>query len=445
MTPTAQSSPPSAAARPVAGVEGVASAGVRYGLALLFVVSCLNYLDRYILSILLEPIRLEFGLNDTQMGLLSGLAFALFYATLGLPLARLADRGNRRRLLAGALALWSAMTALGAAATGFWTLLLTRIGVGVGEAGAAPASHSLIADYYPPDRRGGALGVFTAGGTVGYLLAFIVGGVVAEAFGWRWALAAVGLPGVIVALLVWFTLPEPRDRRQGASTAAPASAGADLRRLWSDRAYRQLVYGATLWMFVGYGAVQWVSAYFMRVHDLSVGEVGLIYGLAGAAASLVGAIAGGVLADRFARRSPAALALVPAFACFLAYPLQLPVFLLSDVPVMMGAAFVAGVALSAALPAMYAAFHAILEDRLRAFGIAVLLFVGNLVGMGLGPLVLGVVSDALAPRFGDDALKFALIAIYAALVWAGVHFLIAARCMARPRAGQAQPAEEAHS
>lgn len=405
----------------------VSPSAARFGLFILFLVACLNYLDRYIISILMEPIRLEFALTDTQIAFLSGFVFAVFYATLGLPLARYADRGNRRKLLSIALGLWSTMTALGAAATGFWTLLLARIGVGVGEAGAAPASHSLIADYFPPERRGSALGILSAGGTVGFLLAFILGGLVAQAYGWRWALLVAGIPGILVAIVVWIAQPEPRDLQPLPKASVSGSALADFHLLWKDPAYRHLIYASTLWMFVGYGAVQWVSAFFMRVHGLTVGEVGIYYGTVGAAATLVGALGGGILADRLAKKSLVLLATFPAVACIAAYPLQLPVFMLSHVPTILACSFIAGLVLSAAVPAMYAVFHAILPDRLRGFGIAFLLFIGNFVGLGFGPLILGMISDALTPHYGNDGLRFALIGVYAVLIWAGLHYLLAAR------------------
>ena len=277
------------------------SAGYRrYVLALLLIVYIFNFVDRQILAVLLQAIKLEFNFTDTQLGLLGGLAFAIFYSIVGIPIAWMADRFNRRNIIAVALCLWSAMTALCGLTTGFVSLFLTRIGVGVGEAGGLPPSYSLISDYYPPERRGTAMAVMGMGIPLGVLTGFLVGGWVNEFFGWRAAFMVVGIPGVILALLLWFTLREPPrglfDNQQG--QGQPPTVLSTFQFLWKRPACHHLCLAAALYGLSGWGAGIWQPSFFMRTHGLSSGEVGtwlaFVFGLSGA----TGAYLGGAIGDR---------------------------------------------------------------------------------------------------------------------------------------------------
>ena len=255
----------------------------KYALGVLFVGYVINFIDRSILSLLLEPIKLELALSDTQLGLLGGLAFALFYTCLGIPIAALADRRSRVKILAISMVIWSAMTALCGLAGSFITLLLARIGVGIGEAGASPPSHSLISDYFPIEERATALSIYALGIPFGTMIGNFVGGWGADELGWRTTFFLVGAPGIFVAIIIWFTLREPP---RGMSDLGGAENNADkieapqvkevLALLWSKRSFRHLSFAAGLHAFVSYGAGTWNAPFFIRIHEMSATEVGSV-------------------------------------------------------------------------------------------------------------------------------------------------------------------------
>src|SRR5690606_16252381 len=254
---------------------------VDYVVGLLFLVYLLNYLDRQIVNILAEPIKRELGLADWQLGLMTGLAFAVFYTFLGIPLARYADRPrtNRGRLIAVCLAVWSAMTALCGLAGNFMQLLAARIGVGVGEAGCSPAAHSLISELVPKERRATAMGVYSLGIPLGKLVGMVVGGVVAQTLGWRMAFIAVGAPGIALAALAWFTLPSP-VRTQAGAAPGQASLRDAFNELAKIRTFWWISLGGAFMAFVSYGQTAFMGSFFIRVHGLSVGEAGVLLGIA---------------------------------------------------------------------------------------------------------------------------------------------------------------------
>ena len=244
-----------------------------YALGILVVVYTFNFIDRQILSILLEPVKTELGLSDTQMGLLTGFAFAMFYATLGIPIARFADRTNRRNLIAAALAIWSGFTALSGLAQNFWHMLAARIGVGVGEAGCSPPAHSMIADYYPAEQRATALGIYSLGIPFGIMFGLFAGGWINEFFGWRAAFFVVGVPGLLLALLVRYSLAEPpRGMAEGRTDSGEQpSIGETLRYLWQKKSFRHMSFAAALTAFVGYGFVTWAPAFLIRSFGMGTG------------------------------------------------------------------------------------------------------------------------------------------------------------------------------
>ena len=390
-------------------------------LVVLSLVATSNFVDRNVLGILLEPIKAEFGVSDTLLGLLSGLCFALFYATLGIPIARLADRGNRVRIVTVSLIVWSLMCAAGGAAQNFWQLALTRVGVGAGEAGAVPPSQSLIADYFPPEQRTRALAVFTLGSTAGYLLGFSGGGWIAQTYGWRLAFVAVGLPGLALALLTVLVLREPR-RHLGFAGASGVTRAAEplsetLAKLLRKRAFLYVLGSLILYNFLAYGALIFTTSFIVRVHGLSLAQAGAIFGTVAAAAAVVGSLVGGTVADAAIKRDPRWLTRLCAAGLFLAWPLHLLAFSTPNVTIMFVSLFIAVVLLSGVVPSQYAALHMVCGSARRATSIAIALLLINLVGLGLGPIVTGALSDHFAASLGPaEGLRRALLIVLTVFV-----------------------------
>lgn len=305
----------------------------RYALGLLTVVYTVNYMDRQILSILLQPIKEDLALSDTQLGFLFT-TFGIFYATFGLPIAMLADRTNRRNLIAVSLTVFSAMTAVCAFVVNFWQLALARIMVGIGEAGSSPPSHAIIADMYKPAERATALAIFATGVNIGLLVGLIVGGLLAEAVGWRYTFLIVGLPGVLLALIVVATMREPpRGYADGIGETAPVHAPpvlAVLRYLLSQPSFRHIAVGATLVSFVGYGAVAWLPPFMARSHGMSIGDIGVTLGLIVGIAGGIGTFGGGWLADKLSLRDVRWNMWVIAIAGLAGLPFSIATFLSSE-------------------------------------------------------------------------------------------------------------------
>ena len=404
---------------------------LRYALGLLCTVYVVNFVDRQILAILLPSIKADLSLTDTQLGLLSGTAFGLFYATLGVPIARLADRVSRKWVITVCLALWSGMTALCGSAVGFASLLAFRVGVGVGEAGGSPPAHSLISDYFPPERRATALAVFSLGVPFGILVGFLAGGWLNEGLGWRNAFIVVGMPGLLIAALVATTLREPpRGHSEGLhSDGAAPSALEVIRFLWSSPTFRHLSFASGLYAFVGYSVINWVPSFLMRSHHMTSGEVGswlaLIIGIGGG----IGNYLGGVFADRWGRKDERGRALVPAIAMAVAAPFSLVIFATSSATIALIFLVVpTGLGLMYQAPA-FAITQSLATPKMRATAAAVLLFVINIIGLALGPLVTGAISDALEPRYGADSLGWALMIVSSLFIWSSLHFYLSARTL----------------
>jgi predicted MFS family arabinose efflux permease len=403
-----------------------------YALGVLVVVYTFNFIDRQILSILLEPIKIDLGLSDSQLGLLTGFAFAAFYATLGIPIARLADRSNRRSLIAVSLVIWSGMTALSGLAANFWHLLVARIGVGVGEAGCSPSAHSMIADYYPLEKRATALGIYSLGIPFGILFGFLAGGWINEFFGWRIAFFVVGVPGLLLALIVRLTVVEPqRGMAEGrrVSTEQPTIVET-LRFLWSKRSFRHMAFGGGLTAFVGYGFISWMPSFLIRSHGMTTGEIGTWLGLILGIPGGIGIALGGYLADRFGGRDTRWYLWIVAVALLAGSPFAVAVFVaatptlalvLLAVPVMLGNFYQA---------TTFSQTQSLVSVRMRSVAAAVLLFILNIIGLGAGPYTVGVVSDLLAPEFGHESLRYALLFSSMVNVWAAFHYFVAGKCLA---------------
>jgi predicted MFS family arabinose efflux permease len=403
-----------------------------YVLFILFLTYILNFLDRQLMTILLEPIKQEFGVSDTAMGFLTGFAFALFYATLGIPVARLADSWSRRNVIAISITLWSGMTALCGAAASFWQLALLRIGVGVGEAGGTPPSHSLIADYFPPEQRSTALSIHATGTQFGVLIGMLGGAFIAEAYGWRMAFIIFGIPGLIVGALIALTVREP------VRTEAPAHGPMwdDIKGVWQLPGFFLISCAGALTGLAGYGLGAWSPSFLIRTHGLSLMEAGLMLGVTGAIGGIVGAIVGGILCDRLSQRdlrwqlwfpSLGAFASAPFMFAFVLWP-EAQAWSVGGITIPVAMVFMLGGGIIAAfwIGPTYAAIQNLAPEHQRTQASALFLFMFNLVGLGLGPLVIGILSDAFAPGFGTHSLRYAMAAGLTAVVLGGVLFWRAA-------------------
>jgi predicted MFS family arabinose efflux permease len=380
----------------------------------------------------------DLGLTDTQLGLVSGLAFALLYATAGLPLARIADRGPRVRLLAACIAAWSLMTALTGQVRTFAELFLVRMGVGVGEAGCVPASHSLIADLFPPDRRALALGIFQAGGLLGLTLGLALAGWLADTQGWRTALLLIGLAGLPLALLIALALPEPA---RGGTEAPPAaeSARTAVQALLARPVFLQVLLGISVGAFAAYGKAQWYPAFYVRSHGLSLTEIGLYGSLASGLGGILGILAGGTAMIPLRPRDARWELWLPMAGYLVAIPFALLTLSAADHRVAFLAQFLAVFSAATGGGASLAALQGQAEPHRRATAAALMLILSSLIGLGLGPVAVGLLSDLLAPRFGPDSLRVAMLAATGIYAWAALHFALAARAMGRKTATRLIP------
>ena len=388
-----------------------------------------SYVDRSIITILAEPIKKDLGLSDGQLGLLGGLSFALFYTLLGIPIARLAERYNRSLIISISLIVWSGMTTLCGITTGYAQLLLCRIGVGVGEAGGGPASHSLITDIFPAERRASALSIYALGFPLGSLIGAVAGGAMAQVWGWRTAFLIVGPPGILLALIVMFTIREPA---RGQSDVVKVSdevppLGAVLRLLFSQPAFVQLVAGATLLVLSGYGVALFMAPFFLRQYGFSIREVGLISGMVNGVAAGAGMLLGGFISDLAGRRDPRFYAWLPALCVAVAGPSFALAFLQTAwLPAMLLLMFGMMLIYTYFAPT-FAVMHNMVEPRMRATAASILFLIINLVGVGLGPPIVGAVSDWFTLRLGSAAegMRYALVGCGLICLWSAVHFALA--------------------
>ncbi|MDC0589876.1 MFS transporter [Porticoccaceae bacterium] len=404
----------------------------RYVLVLLTLVYALNFIDRQILVILQESIKVDMDLSDSQLGLLTGFAFAIFYVSVGIPIARWADLGNRRNIVSLAVAVWSGMTALSGFTQNFWQLLMARIGVGVGEAGGSPPSHSMISDYYPVEQRGSALSFYSTGVYLGILLGFLIGGWINSEFGWRTAFFVVGVPGFLVALLVRFTIREPvRGGLEGRALETPATFGETLRTLKGFGSFKLFAIAAGLNAFSSYGIGNFTPSFLIRSHGFSSLEVGtslaLITGIGGA----LGTYMGGVLADRFGANDKRWYLWVSGVPAACSVPLMFTAVFIGDPRLALGFLFFATMLGAFYLGPTIAISHTLVSPSMRAMASAILFFILNLIGLGLGPLVVGMLSDLLASTYGSESLRYALgIVSFVNLISAAFFFLAARKLLA---------------
>ena len=381
-------------------------------LAMLFVVGTINFVDRQLLAMLIEPIRADIALSDTQFGLLTGLAFALFYAGMGVPVAILADRWNRIRLIGIACILWSGFTAACGLVSNFWQLALMRFGVGAGEAGGTPPSVSVLADYYPPDRRPVAMALFTCNGPFGVFVGAAFGAWATAAIGWRNAFLVIGAIGILVGpLLIWLVHEPARGQMDESANDDPVPFARAL-GLFRERRSLMLVLPATAFAaFVSYGMLNWIPAYLMRVQAMPLAAMGTWFAPVAGITFAAGTLGGGWLVARLSQRSPRAYGRVPAIATAILIPSLIAALTVDGWPAALALMIVPLTACTFYIAPSLALVQNLTPPRARATATAILMLMFNIVGLGFGPLFVGFVSDMLKPGHGIESLRWGLLAL----------------------------------
>ena len=398
----------------------------KYVIGILLIVYTFNFIDRQIIAILSPAIKADLGINDTQLGLLKGFAFAMFYAVFSIPIARLADKENRVTIVSVSLAFWSSMTALCGAAGNFWHLLAARVGVGIGEAGCTPPAHSLVSDYFYKEERATALGIYSLGIPLGSLFGILFGGWLAGTLGWRWAFVIVGLPGVLLAIIVKLTLKEPvrgaaepQNHLDGVGLddeAAHPSVMESFRITWKIKSFRILIYGSSLVSFAVFGLNLWVVDFLFRTHELTYAQLTVPLAFCVGIGGAIGTVAGGAICDLWARKNESNYFLFIG----LAHAISVPIFIFSmwtsSVNMCFIALFFAFMLHSCIAGPCYALVQNLSPLKMRAFSAAFYMFIISAIGLGLGPVYIGGVSDILAATMGEaKGLQLALVSL--ALFW----------------------------
>jgi predicted MFS family arabinose efflux permease len=400
-----------------------------YVLFILVIVYTFNFIDRQIVGILAVPIKEDLGLTDTELGLMGGLAFALLYTTLAIPIAMLADRKSRTWIMTGALVVWSGMTAACGLAQNFWQLFLARLGVGIGEAGGVAPAYSLISDFYPPNQRARALSVYSFGIPIGSALGIVFGGIIATLIDWRYAFFFVGIAGILLAPVFRATVREPvrgRFDEVSGSVRAPG-LGEIFRTLLHKPSFWGLSIGAAFSSMMGYGLFFWLPSFFVRTYQVSLLHASLVYGAILLVGGIAGTWAGGSLADRFGQARKSAYAVIPAIAFIATVPFYLvgvlaPTLTISiivmSVPTALGLAWLG--------PVISAVQH-LVPPNMRATASAIFLFINNLIGIGVGTWAIGFISDTLQAEYGDESLRYAILAGTVFYLISATIFLLTAR------------------
>lgn len=416
---------------PPSGVEriGFRDPYTCYVMGILFLVYVMGYIDRQLVSVLLESIKEDLGASDSQMGFLAGLAFAISYSIFGIPIARMADTGVRRSIIAVGLAVWSAATAMTGAGRSFFAVLIARIGVGAGESAAGPPGHSLLSDYFPLDQRGRALAIYSAGGSVGMVIGLWGGGYLGDLYGWRMAFVIAGLPGLVLAIVVRLTVREPqRGRFESKAVVREEPLRTVLSTLWKTPSFRWVTLAATLHVFAGFGASTWNPAFLQRVHGMSQADAGFWLGPVSGIGSFSAGLFWGYAVDMWGKRdlrwymwmpTVATLIAMPFSYAFVLWPNDNAVWFL-PISAFFGNCY-AG--------ATFAMVQGLAKPHMRAMAAAGVLFVMNLGGLGLGPTVIGLMNDWLEPRYGVEAIRVSLLIIGLPHILAAVFGVWAARTL----------------
>jgi MFS family permease len=414
----------------------------RYLLTILTVILAFNYVDRFALGLLLQDIKVSLALSDTQLGFLTGIAFAAFYATMGIPLSRWADRGNRILIIALTTGLWSIAVAMCSVAGSFLQLLLIRVFVAVGEAGAYPPALSLISDYFPRAQRPRAISRYMLGTPLAMLVGNFAAGWLNQIVGWRTTFIVIGAPGLVLAALSALTLRDPRaDQAPAIKRSQPTPTLAEslpqptfpqvLRTLWGNAAFRNLWLCFSVWGFFVYGITQWQPAFFVRSHAFETGVLGTwlaaVYGVGG----LLGTWVGGELTSRFAAGNERLQLIAIAIVYAALAVLTAAAYLVPTPNLAFGLLAAGAVAGAAANGPLFAATQTLVPPDMRATAIALIYFFCNLIGMGLGPLAVGALSEALKPVVGNESLRYALLVFCPGYLWCTWHLWQASRTIAR--------------
>jgi MFS family permease len=419
-----------AGATPASSLAAKIPAASWYALLVLTFINIFGFMDRIALSILMEAIKLDLHLSDQQLGLLSGIAFALFYAILGIPLAWVADRYSRVKLIAACLALWSAMTAASGLAKNYPQLFLARMGVGIGEAGCVPPAHSLIGDYFPREKRALGISLFNAGAAVGVAGGMFFIGMLGESLGWRVSMQIVGLMGLPLALLTIVSLREPpRPKTEAAKESAFQSISALLKR----RAFVNLAIAFALGQVCTDGTSQWIPTYLIRSFGMGMAEIGAWIGAITAAFGVLGVISGGLLASFLLPRDPRWELWIPTIAFTICIPLFAIMALAPNVWTVLGMKTVITFFSAAGAGVATAAVQSFAEPHRRATAVALFLFLASLLGAGIGPYLIGLASDLMQPAFGNESLRYAMLIACVMLTWSVTHYYLASRGALRDR------------
>jgi MFS family permease len=393
-----------------------------YTLALLTIVYALNFLDRTIFNVLIEPIKKEFQLSDTMLGLLAGFGFVLMYSVLGMPIARLADRTNRRTIVALGLTFWSAMTALCGMAQNVTMLAFARIGVGIGESAGTPASQSIIADLFAKDERPRALGIFAIGTYLGVFLGYFFGGWVNQYFGWRAAFVGAGLPGLLIALLLWATVAEPVRRSDGGERIGNEAIGPTFAFLFSQKSFVLVLIGFCLAGFTNYSTSVWIPPFMARVHHLTSAEIGTYAGTFKGLFGIAGALLGGFVVAKISKDDDRWKVWAPAIMSGLAGPIFVVCMLTSSFHVMVWTLGLFSVFVGFHLGPIFAVAQTIARTSMRALAAATVLLTATCFGQGIGPLAVGYLNDVLKAAYGAEAVRYSLMIAALATVLAALFF-----------------------
>src|ERR1700710_2764049 len=397
-----------------------------YVLGLLTVVYALNFLDRTIFNVLIEPIKKEFTLSDTTMGLLAGFGFVLFYSLLGIPIARVADRLNRRNIVALAFAFWSAMTFLCGIASSVGMLALARIGVGLGESAGTPASQSIVADLFDKNERPRALGIYAIGTYLGVFLGYFVGGYVSQHYGWRMAFFTAGLPGIALAAILWLTMAEPR-RGAMAETFAPEPIGPTLRFLATQKSFVIVLIGFCLTPYTTYATAAWIPPFLAPVHHLSSAEIGSYAGTFKGLFGMAGTLVGGLVVARIGRDDDRWKLWAPAITSGLAGPAFAVCMLTQDFTTMIAALSLTSFLVGFHLGPIFAIAQTVARPSMRALASAIILLTATCFGQGVGPLAVGMINDALKNDYGVNAVRYSLLSAAVTTTLGALLFVWAAR------------------
>ncbi len=396
-----------------------------YTLGVLMFAYVLCLMDRKLPFILVEPIRHDLGLSDTQIGLLTGLMFTLVYSTSAIPVARLADRFSRKWVMTWSVVVWSALTSAGGFAQNFWQLAAARAGVAIGESGAMPSSHSMLADMFPEHRRATAASIFMAGAPIGILLGMAAGGIISHLADWRTAMILIGLPGILLGLVMAFTIREP-ERVAMPKNAPKMGMVQAAKILFARPTFRHLTFAAMLSSLAGTATQSFGPAFMMRNWGLSTAETGISYGLVLGIGGLIGALSGGAIADRLRRYDERAGIWLVAGIIALAAPFQVFCWFAPTYPLFLALMFIPQISTMIYAGPVYPALQSLAGPQMRAMAVAFYLFLLNGVGQSLGPLLTGVLSDGLRSRFGEDSLQISLFVLGFLKVWSAIHYFLAA-------------------